>query len=98
MKMHLMTGPSPGRRRDAGTDTDNPPWTEEELRRASAGRALRRLRLRLELTPEEFADRYGFDARELEAWEKGRALPDEEARGMLDRISDDHPEAKSFGP
>lgn len=99
MKMHLVMGPSLAKRRGGSTDADNPPWTQEELRRAATGRAIRRLRAGLNLTPEEFAERYGFDADELDAWEKGRVLPGDEVLERLDNISaDPPPTAKPFRP
>ena len=45
------------------------------------------LRLRLQLTQEQFALRYGFNITTLRQWEQGRRHPDKAARAFLSVIS-----------
>ena len=53
---------------------------------------IRALRKRLKLSRQEFADRFGLDARALQDWEQGRRVPDRSARVLLTVIDHD-PEA-----
>ena len=57
----------------------------------AAGRILA-LRKRMSLSRQEFADRFGLDAREVQDWEQGRRVPDRAARVLLTVIESD-PEA-----
>ena len=50
------------------------------------------LRKRLRLSRQEFADRFGLDARVLQDWEQGHRVPDRAARVLLTVIDHD-PEA-----
>ena len=50
------------------------------------------LRRRLGLSRQEFADRFGLDARILQDWEQGHRVPDRAARVLLTVIDHD-PEA-----
>jgi putative transcriptional regulator len=48
------------------------------------------IRLKLHLTRQEFADRYGFSIRTLEKWEQGTRAPDGTARAYLIVIDRNH--------
>ena len=50
------------------------------------------LRKRMKLSRQEFADRFGLDARALEEWEQGRRVPDRAARILL-AVIEREPEA-----
>lgn len=45
------------------------------------------LRLRLQLTQDQFALRYGFNVTTLRQWEQGRRCPDKAARAFLTVIA-----------
>ena len=60
----------------AESDPDNPPLTEEELRRGVAARRVRLLRGKLGLSQSEFADRFRINIARLRDWEQGRSTPD----------------------
>lgn len=47
------------------------------------------LRKRLKLSRQNFADRFGLDARALQDWEQGRRVPDRAARVLLTVIDND---------
>ena len=57
----------------------------------AAGRIVA-LRKRFRLSRQEFADRFGLDARALQEWEQGRRVPDRAARVLL-TVIDRNPEA-----
>lgn len=44
---------------------------------------IRALRQGMQLSRQEFADRFGLDARTLQDWEQGRRVPDRAARVLL---------------
>lgn len=50
------------------------------------------LRKRMKLSRQEFADRFGLDARALQEWEQGRRVPDRAARILL-AVIEREPEA-----
>lgn len=47
---------------------------------------IRALRQGMQLSRQEFADRFGLDARTLQDWEQGRRVPDRAARVLLSVI------------
>lgn len=51
---------------------------------------VRAIRLKLHLTRQEFANRYGFSIRTLEKWEQGTREPDGAARAYLVVIDRNH--------
>ena len=57
----------------------------------TAGRILA-IRKRLNLSRQEFADRFGLDVRALQEWEQGRRVPDRAARVLL-TVIDREPES-----
>lgn len=57
--------------RNAETDLDNPPITEEQARRGLFGRRVRLLRQGLGLSQSQFAARYRIDLTRLAEWEQG---------------------------
>ena len=63
------------------------PWTEAELLAARPLPLAKRLRMRLTLTQEEFADRYGIPLGTLRDWEQGRTEPDATAKAYLKVIA-----------
>lgn len=72
---------------NALSDPDNPPLTEEELKRGAFGRKVRRTRERLKLSQKEFAERYDINLRTLQDWEQGRVSPDSAAMAYLKVIA-----------
>ena len=51
---------------------------------------VRAIRLKLHLTRQAFANRYGFNLRTLEKWEQGTRIPDVATRAYLTVIDRDH--------
>jgi putative transcriptional regulator len=67
----------------AVSDPDNPPLTEEDMRRMKRTPRAKIVRRALDLTLEEFAARYRIPVGMLRDWEEGRAEPDEAAAAYL---------------
>ena len=67
----------------AVSDPDNPPLTEDDMRRMKRTPRAKIIRRALGLTQEEFAARYRIPVGTLRDWEQGRAEPDETARAYL---------------
>jgi putative transcriptional regulator len=67
----------------AVNDPDNPPLTEEDMRRMKQAPRAKIIRRALGLTQGEFAARYRIPVGTLRDWEEGRAAPDEAARAYL---------------
>jgi putative transcriptional regulator len=63
------------------------PWTEAELDAARTLPFAKRVRLRLMLTQDEFASRYGIPLGTLRDWEQGRSEPDATAKAYLKVIA-----------
>jgi putative transcriptional regulator len=76
----------------AMSDPDNPPLTEEQLKRMKRVPRVRTLRRALGLTQEEFAERFHIPLGTVRDWEEGRTEPDQPARAYLKAIAGD-PEA-----
>ena len=77
---------------NALSDPDNPPLTPEELARMRRVPDPRRIRERLKLTQEQFAEKFEIPLGTLRDWEQGVSLPDRAARTLL-RVIDKDPEA-----
>lgn len=77
---------------NALADPDNPPLTPEELARMRPVPQPRRIRERLKLTQEQFAERFEIPLGTLRDWEQGVSGPDRAARTLL-RVIDKDPEA-----
>ena len=67
----------------AVSDPDNPPLTEEDMRRMKRTPRAKIIRRALSLTQEEFAARYRIPVGTLRDWEQGRSEPDEAASAYL---------------
>ena len=71
----------------AESDPDNPPLTEEQLKRMKRVSPMRPLRFRLGLSQETFAERFQIPLGTLRDWEQGRKEPDAAAKAYLRVIS-----------
>ena len=67
----------------AKSDPDNPPLTKGQRAKLKPVAAVKRLRWSLQLTQEEFADRFGIPLGTLRDWEQHKAEPDAAARTLL---------------
>src|SRR6185436_9533995 len=76
----------------AVSDPDNPPLTEEDMRRMKRTPRAKIIRRALGLSQEDFAARYRIPIGTLRDWEQGRVEPDGAARAYLTVIARD-PEA-----
>jgi putative transcriptional regulator len=77
---------------NALADPDNPPLTPEELARMRPVPNPRRIRERLKLTQEQFAETFEVPLGTLRDWEQGVSYPDRSARTLL-RVIDMDPDA-----
>src|SRR5687768_1762983 len=77
---------------NALSDPDNPPLTLEELARMRRVPDPRRIRERLTLTQEQFAEKFEIPLGTLRDWEQGVSYPDSAARTLL-RVIEQDPEA-----
>ncbi len=73
-------------------DPDAPPLTEERLQRMRPVPRIKLIRIRLRLTQEKFAERYGIPLTTLRDWEQGRTEPDQTVQSYIRAINAD-PEA-----
>jgi putative transcriptional regulator len=69
------------------SDPDCPPATEAQLARARRVPSVRALRLKMNLTQEEFAARFGLPLGTVRDWEQGAHLPDRAAQVLLTVIA-----------
>jgi len=69
--------------RGALLDSDNPPLTDEDMRRMKRVPRVRIIRRALGLSQEEFATRFRIPIGTLRDWEQGRTEPDQAARAYL---------------
>ncbi len=67
-------------------DPDAQPLTEEQLARMKPVCRARLVRMKLRLTQEEFAKRYGIPLSTLRDWEQYRAEPDQAAKSYIEVI------------
>jgi len=74
---------------ESAVDPDNPPLSPERLSKAKRIPRVRTLRRALQLTQEEFAERYHIPIGTLRDWEQGRSEPDAPARAYLKVIASD---------
>ena len=65
------------------SDSEDRPVTAEAVERGLAGRRVRQLRNRLELTQAEFAERYGIPLANIRQYEIGRTMPPPAVRAYL---------------
>lgn len=70
-------------RAGSADDPENPPLTPDRLRRLRRVPRVKTLRRALQLTQEEFAERYQIPVGTLRDWEQGRSEPDAPARAYL---------------
>src|SRR5271163_3694940 len=73
----------------ARADPDAQPLTEADLNRMKRTPRVKIIRRALDLTQEEFAERYHIPLGTLRDWEQGRAEPDQPARAYLKLIAHD---------
>jgi len=73
----------------ARADPDAQPLTEADLNRMKRTPRVKIIRRALDLTQEEFAERYHIPLGTLRDWEQGRAEPDQPARAYLRVIASD---------
>ena len=78
--------------RNAESDADDPPWTDEELDRAAFARAVRQARDTSGLSQPAFAERFHIGLGRLRDWEQGRVRPDSVVLAYL-RVIEDAPDA-----
>ena len=76
----------------ARADPDAQPLTPADFKRMKARPRVQIIRRALDLTQEEFAERYHIPLGTLRDWEQGRSQPDQPARAYLSVIAHD-PEA-----
>ena len=67
-------------------DPDAQPLTEEQLARMKPVCRARFVRMKLRLTQEEFAKRYGIPLSTLRDWEQYRTEPDQAAKSYIEAI------------
>jgi putative transcriptional regulator len=79
-------------------DPDAQPLDEERLQHRKPVPRLKLIRIRLRLTQEKFAERYGIPLTTLRDWEQGRTEPDQTVQSYIRAINAD-PEgvAKALG-
>jgi putative transcriptional regulator len=73
----------------AVSDPDCPPATEEQLARARRVVNVRAIRKGMNLTQEEFAERFGLPLGTVRDWEQGAHRPDRAAQVLLTVIARD---------
>jgi putative transcriptional regulator len=73
----------------ARADRDAQPLTEADFKRMKRTPQTKIIRRALELTQEEFAERYHIPLGTLRDWEQGRAEPDQPTRAYLTLIARD---------
>ena len=73
--------------RRARSDPDNPPLSDEELADMRRVSEVRRVRRKLGMTQEEFAETYGLSLATVRDWEQGRTEPDHASKTLLKLIA-----------
>lgn len=76
----------------ANSDRDNPPLSEDDLKRMKRTPQVKIIRRALGISQEEFAARFHIPIGTLRDWEQGRVAPDPAAQAYLRVIARD-PEA-----
>ena len=74
------------------SDPDNPPLTAAQLARVKPVALAKRLRWKLKLSQQEFAERFGIPVGTLRDWEQHRSEPDQATRSYL-RVIEHNPDA-----
>lgn len=77
---------------NALSDPDNPPLTDEELADMWSPYEARQMRARLNMTQQEFSEKFQIPLGTLRDWERGASIPDKSARTLL-RVIAREPEA-----
>ena len=77
---------------NALSDPDNPPISDEELKRFRRVPNPQLIRAGLNLTQEEFSEQFQIPLGTLRDWEQGKKWPDSAARALL-RVIEKEPEA-----
>ncbi len=77
---------------NALSDPDNPPLTDEELSRMRRVPNSKEIRTHLNLTQEQFAERFHLRLGTIRDWEQGKKMPDSAARVLL-RVIEQNPDA-----
>ena len=72
--------------RNAATDPDNPPLTDEELDVVRVARTVQAVRRARRMSQTEFARTYRITLARLKDWEQGRRRPDSVALAYLETI------------
>lgn len=75
---------------DEAIDCENPPLGEEQLARMKRVSPAKRIRRKLGLSQEEFAQRYRIPLGTLRDWEQHRREPDQAAQAYLVVIDREH--------
>ena len=70
-------------------DPDAQPLTESQVRQMKPVPRVKLLRIRLRLTQEQFAKRYGIPTTTLRDWEQGRSEPDQAVQSYISAIDGD---------
>lgn len=76
--------------RPAGSDPDNPPMTEAELRSLKRVAFAKRVRWKLSMSQQDFAETFRIPLGTLRDWEQHRSEPDKAAVTLLQMIDADH--------
>ena len=87
--------------RRALADPDTQPLTKEDMKRMRRTPQVRILRIVLDLTQEEFAERFGLSLATVRDWEQGRSEPDQASKTLLkliQRIPDEVEQALADDP
>jgi len=77
---------------NALSDPDNPPLSDEEFADMWSPYEARQMRARLNMTQEEFSEKFQIPLGTLRDWERGASIPDKSARTLL-RVIAKEPEA-----
>jgi putative transcriptional regulator len=77
---------------NALSDPDNPPISDEELKRFRRVPNPQHIRAGLNLTQEEFSEQFQIPLGTLRDWEQGKKWPDSAARALL-RVIEKEPDA-----
>ena len=75
--------------RAARADPDAKPLTEADLKRMPRTPRVKVIRRALELSQEEFSNRYHIPLGTLRDWEQGRAIPDQATQAYLTLMARD---------
>jgi putative transcriptional regulator len=69
----------------AATDQDNQPWPADKPMHKMA--RVKRVRMQLRLSQDEFAERYHIPLSQLKAWERHEAVPDAVGHAYIEAIA-----------